>query len=352
MDKPNTNSKRPKLSLKLPHGPSKKPDQPKAISKEVLSAAPNEDPSEVPIIRALPKPKRDSRPVIFIAVLILAIIGLSYLLAAIRVSNNKDPIPELTELATSTDKSFYTSENLQEISARASLILTKNTLNPDQLLNISVPYPTFASLATINQDDKTAIAFAYADAEENIIKTSQAPSITEAVAFLGPAASDAEVNHFITTHTVVSGYNVNKIATAYKRIFDEDLDTSKRLVINSRGNSYYEPSNKTLYFSANTDSATHSQIYKSSIIKNDKTIYVDFAFINCDNLSNFITNTITTTCEDGFTQHELTNLEEYFLNGLNFNTYNNYTHYRLIFESDGFGNYLYKTAEVIDPEKS
>lgn len=357
MDNQKSKITRSRVSLKLPKiaartvskSASKNEDPQKSISKEAQSATPNEAPGEIPNIRtALPKPKRETKSLILIIILVIAIAGLSAILAGIRISNNKEPIPAFTELTTSEDKSFYTAENLQEISSRASLILTKSTLSPDQVLNARIPYATIANLAEIQQDDKTAIAFAYADADENIITSAHTPTVTEALVFLGSTASDSDIDRFITTHSVISNYNVNKIAIAYRKIFDEDLDTSKRFVISSYGNSYYEPSNKSLYFISTADLTTESKIYKSSITKKDNNIFVDFVFVNCDAISNLVTNTLTTTCVDGFTTNEISDLALYRKNGLTYETYQNYTRYRLTFESDGYGNYLYKTVEIID----
>lgn len=282
-------------------------------------------------------------------------IGLYALLGATilkpSTSNNSDKKEQ-----TVSDKSTVLSyETYKDLIHRTNIIaFYENT--SDQLIIGSWPsFQRLEEIANPSADDKASFAYMYSGLEMPSWQEGE-PSTAEENVAVHEALGHTDYSSEPGSYSVHHNFDISEIQKAYKKLFGTEMDTSAK-AITIRGAIYdcqvYLPSTKDLYegLCGGATALLENYSYINNVTLDGDKAYVYFNFINSEyghgHYMDNVKRTEDLVCYDNFDHKRVTDCEKYFGIGINDKNYQNLQNYRLVFEKDTDGNYIYKTAEKI-----
>lgn len=297
------------------------------------------------------KPKKDIINHVVICVLLLLVIGLTTYIIIDKVGskqNDASPVPE--EIAKTGENDIDSVTLRDDLSQRASVILTTFSHTSDlTIYQYPVLYNNLDSLANLSDNVKIALAFSYANGSANYDKYLREMNIEDAKAWLGDDANPTNIENTIGMYQIYPNYDIQPTVDAAKKLFGYEIKLDDDIYLtetNWMEDVYYSPKTKALYYSVGGgDVVAPRYIYKYKFSTEDNKAYVYFAFVQCD--PSIYDNTPSGTCIDGFGDSVV--YADDIVDGITNDTIiDKFKHYRLIFEDDGSGNYIYKTAERVE----
>jgi hypothetical protein len=163
--------------------------------------------------------------------------------------------------------------------------------------------------------------------------------------------ADANAKEFYLAY---HDFDITKTSEQYKSIFGEELDLTKDVIKLSYafpGIDYlYVPKSKTLYVGGGGGMIPERDyFYINSINISEGKAAVDFNMVNSSyDYTESLDYTINFECYDDFgSKHRISNCADYLFDGINDQNYKSLQNYRLNFEDDGTGNFVYKSAELV-----
>ena len=298
--------------------------------------------------------KRSGAPItILIAVVAFLVgIGLYALLSATvfkptaTTSSNgdkKDQTTEPTTLSYDTYKDFIRRNNI--------IVFRENTTN--QVIIGGYPIYNWKDLVNPTAEQKASYAYMYSDIKLPDQNTWDKSTVEEGKAVhkaLGHGDIDVEPDSYF----VIRNFDISEIQAAHKKLFGSEIDTSVSAI--SFASSIldcvvYVPSLKTLFSGLCGGGLVmnESYTYINDVVFDGDKVYTYFNFIKSDyvlgdwssaNYDNLI-------CSDNFENKKIGNCYHYFGTGITDYTYKELQNYRLVFEKDADGNYIYKTIEKV-----
>ena len=250
--------------------------------------------------------------------------------------------------------SYETANNL--IRRTNIIVFGRNT--SDRIMIGEDPIVTSLSdFSNLNPDFKASAAYMYGGADLEIGTNKwERTTIAESKAVrevLGMSVDEAVENEYFVYHD----YDISKVQEAYKKLFGEELDmnaksynlTATRGVICIT----YIPSMKAAFdgICGGGMALLERYTYINNVQLDGNKAYVDFNFISSNyghgDWNSSYTSAGTLTCYDNFDKKPISNCDIFFDSGITEFTYEYLKNYRVTYEDDGTGNYIYKGVELV-----
>ena len=251
----------------------------------------------------------------------------------------------------SDQSSVASYDTYTDLHLRANLLLYGVRLS-DQ--SVTGYWPVFQSITDLAKPSVAAKAtFANNYAGEEYPTTWEKMTEEEYKEFTKGTNIDPNDKDSFDFYQIHHNYDITKTAESYKKLFGEELDlTANQIHLDYAFPGValiYVPSLKAVVSGAGGGSVmTASYGYHNNIVIEDNKAYVYFNFFTSqmaiDDIQDYSLD--KEKCHDDFEEkHEVACAD--FLHGINNYNYKTLKNYRLVFEDDGTGNYVYKTAEEV-----
>ena len=269
-------------------------------------------------------------------------------------STNKDNTSNNGNKESGNNSSTYTYDTYKELYRRTNLIIYQSDTTSQSHTGIWPMHESLDSLNNISFEQKATIAHNATGQDFPSYSDSKWESLTDEDLKIisGIVSTEANAKEFYRAYR---NFDITETEKQYKQIFGEDLDLTKDIVKLSYafpGIDYlYSTKNKTLYSGGGGGQLPGRDFfYINNIEISDKTASVYFNVLNSHyDYTDEIDGGKTYTCYDDFEYvHAVTNCRDFLLHdGIDDTNYESLQNYRLIFEDDGTGNFVYKSAEKV-----
>ena len=268
--------------------------------------------------------------------------------APTAIDSDGKPVEEKTTLSYETYKDFVRRTNI--------FVFGQNTT--DQMIIGAEPILTFEALSNLPVNNKTAYAFMYSNLELPAALDGKWEKATaEEEKYVNEALGIDHVYSQLGYYEIVHNYDITKLQEAYKKLFGEELDLTAKAI--SLSVSYiscptYFPELKAVVdgMCGGGMGLNEQYTYVNDVVLDGDKIYSYFNFIDSDYaygdwLSESVNTIDSAICYDNFDKQPTADCWIYFDTGITSNTYKKLHNYRLVFEKNADGNYIYKTAEKV-----
>ena len=287
-----------------------------------------------------------------------AIIILSVVLVALGCFTaitliNQPAATKCKDAPEAVSQNTFSQDDYLEIQRLTNLILFQRNSTDQFSAGFTPNFESLASLQNLSETAKATIANHYTAEEFPGSDKWQSLTKEEHSALLNALGLDTTDNSdTMDFYSIYHNYDITKTAEAYKKIFGTELDLSQkfiRLDYAMPGIDYiYLPETKALYTGAGGgDILTAKYTYINSIKFDNNKAYANFNMFESQYPMDEITYSDSETCYDDIERSHAVSCNLYLPEGINSENYETLKPYRLVFEKNDEGNYVYKTTEAL-----